>query len=60
MAWTTKSPIQGNHWVPLGCRVLLGYITSVVYPKRAQSAIPEHVFPKKSGWSLSLSIQKDS
>ena len=23
MAWTTKSPIQGNHWVPLGCRALL-------------------------------------
>ena len=19
-AWTTKSPIQGNHWVPWGCR----------------------------------------
>ena len=26
MAWTTKSPIQGNHWVPLGCRALLGSV----------------------------------
>ena len=24
MTWTTKSPIPGNHWVPLGCRALLG------------------------------------
>ena len=23
MAWTTKSIIRGNHWVPLGCRALL-------------------------------------
>ena len=26
MAWTTKSPIQGNHWVPIGCRALLGSV----------------------------------
>ena len=26
MAWTTKSPIPGNHWVPLGCRALLGSV----------------------------------
>ena len=26
MAWTTKSPIRGNHWVPLGCRALLGSV----------------------------------
>ena len=26
MAWTTKSPIWGNHWVPLGCKALLGSI----------------------------------
>ena len=30
MAWTTKSPIRGNHWVSLGCRALLG---SVKYSK---------------------------
>ena len=24
MAWTTKSPIRGNHWVLLSCRALLG------------------------------------
>ena len=28
MAWTTKSPIWGNHWVPLGCRALLGSVNS--------------------------------
>ena len=26
MAWTTKNPIPGNHWVPLGCRALLGSV----------------------------------
>jgi hypothetical protein len=26
MAWTTKSPIRENHWVPLGCRPLLGSV----------------------------------
>ena len=26
MTWTTKSPIPGNHWVPLGCRALLGSV----------------------------------
>ena len=26
MAWTTKSPIWGNHWVPLGGRALLGSV----------------------------------
>jgi hypothetical protein len=26
MAWTTTSPIRGNHWVPLGCRALLGSV----------------------------------
>ena len=26
MAWTTKSPIWGNHWVPLGCRAILGSV----------------------------------
>ena len=26
MAWTTKSPIQENHWVPVGCRALLGSV----------------------------------
>ena len=26
MAWTTKSPIQRNHWVPLGCRAILGSV----------------------------------
>ena len=26
MAWTTKSPIRGNHWVPLSCRALLGSV----------------------------------
>ena len=26
MAWTKKSPIQGNHWVPLGYRALLGSV----------------------------------
>ena len=26
MAWTTKSPIRGNHWVLLGCRALLGSV----------------------------------
>ena len=26
MAWITKSPIWGNHWVPLCCRALLGSV----------------------------------
>ena len=26
MAWTTKSPIRGNQWVPLGFRALLGSV----------------------------------
>ena len=26
MAWTTKSPIRGNYWVPWGCRALLGSV----------------------------------
>ena len=26
MARTTKSPIRGNHWVPLGCRAHLGSV----------------------------------
>ena len=26
MAWTTKSPFRGNHWVSLGCRALLGSV----------------------------------
>ena len=26
IAWNTKSPICGNHWVPLGCRASLGSI----------------------------------
>ena len=30
MAWTTKSPIQGNHRVPSGCRALLGSVQSVM------------------------------
>ena len=29
-AWTTKSPIQGNHWVPWGCRAHLGYVKGLV------------------------------
>ena len=31
MAWTTKSPIRGNHWVPLGCRALLGSVNSQTF-----------------------------
>ena len=26
MGWTTKSSIGGNHWVPIGCRALLGSV----------------------------------
>ena len=26
MAWTTKSPVRGNHWVPWGCRAHLGSV----------------------------------
>ena len=29
MARTTKSPIQRNHWVPLGCRGHLGSVKMV-------------------------------
>ena len=29
MAWTTKSLIRGNHWVPLGCRALLGSVNLI-------------------------------
>ena len=29
-AWTTKSPIQGNHWVPWGCRAHLGSVKGLV------------------------------
>ena len=31
MAWTTKSPIRGNHWVTLSCRALLGSVNSVKF-----------------------------
>ena len=31
MAWTTKSPIRGNHWVPLGCRALLGSVKIIMH-----------------------------
>ena len=30
MTWTTKNPIRGNHWVPLGCRALLGSVKGCV------------------------------
>ena len=30
MAWTTKSSIRGNHWVPLGCRALLSSVKTYV------------------------------
>ena len=30
MAWTTKSPIRGNHWVPLSCRALLGSVKTLI------------------------------
>ena len=30
MAWTTKSPIRGNHWGPLGCRALLGSVKAKI------------------------------
>ena len=26
MAWTTKRPIRGNHWILLGCKALLGSV----------------------------------
>ena len=29
IAWTTKSPIQGNHWVPWGCRAHLGSVKTI-------------------------------
>ena len=29
MAWTTKSPIWGNHWVPWGCRAHLGSVKNL-------------------------------
>ena len=29
MAWTTKRSIRGNHWVPFGCRALLGDVKYV-------------------------------
>ena len=29
MAPTTKSPIQRNHWVPLGCRGHLGSVKTI-------------------------------
>jgi hypothetical protein len=32
MAWTIKSPIQENHWVPLGFRALLGSVKKSYYP----------------------------
>ena len=31
MARTTKSPIQRNHWVPLGCRGHLGSVKSLYF-----------------------------
>ena len=30
MTWTTKSPIRGNHWVPLVCRALLGSVNKTM------------------------------
>ena len=39
MAWTSKSPIRGNHWVSWGCRAHLGSVkrktTSILFEKRS-------------------------
>ena len=40
MAWTTKSPIWGNHWVLLGCRALLGSVKSLINEKDGNSTLP--------------------
>ena len=32
IAWTTKSSIRGNHWVPLGCMALLGSVKASCFP----------------------------
>ena len=34
MAWTTKSPIRGNHWIPIGCKALLGSVKKVFFFKK--------------------------
>ena len=31
IAWNTKNPMQGNHWVPLGCRALPGSVEKLNY-----------------------------
>ena len=39
MAWTTKSSIWGNHWVPLGCRALLGSVNKLFLWQ-----VPQNIF----------------
>ena len=44
MAWTTKSPIRGNHWVPLGCRALLGSVKQSLSVKISWTNFNHKVF----------------
>ena len=50
MAWTTKSPIRGNHWVPSGCRAHLGSV-KVVFGRKKHS-------PRKNPPSTFMDFQK--
>ena len=45
MAWVTKNPIRGNHWVPLGFRALLGSVKSWGGGRWALVAIAYFLYP---------------
>ena len=47
MAWTTKSPIWGNHWVPLGCRALLGSVKVILKGNFARNCVKNGILFSK-------------
>ena len=40
MAWTTKSPILENHWVPWGCRAHLGSVKELLNKEQIGNSEP--------------------
>ena len=52
MAWTTKSPILENHWVPWGCMAHLGSVKMMKFDALVAFwliTLPARAMPKK-GW----------
>ena len=60
MAWTTKSPILGNHWVPLGCRVLLGSVKQkcrkFYYFRLAQNQLNRNSLPTYNDFGTYMTV----